>query len=75
MIGYFRSQLNKKRKEAHERELKEKLARKFENFDEMQSGIDRDKTDYTIIEIGGKALSVAKEQITIFNIDAPPLEV
>ena len=75
MIGYIKSHLDKKRKAVHEKELKAALAKKFENFDDTFAETGDDETDYTIIEIGGQFLSVAKEQITIFDVDAPPLKV
>ncbi len=55
----------KKRKDAHERELKKTLASKLANYENYN---DPTQNDFTEIAVGGKKLRVAKEHITINDL-------
>lgn len=55
----------KKRKDAHEQELKRTLASKVANYENNKHAA---QNDFTEVAIGGKKLRVAKEQITINDI-------
>ncbi|MBT3203363.1 MAG: hypothetical protein HOM14_06005 [Gammaproteobacteria bacterium] len=71
MFGIFQDHLEKKRKEAHELELKKALSLKFSNYDKKHfSSINKnpDNTDYTEITIHGSRMRVKKEHITIVDI-------
>jgi hypothetical protein len=74
----FADRREKKRKEEHERELKERLAKKFARYEaekalkeETARSVADDTTDvrdYTEIVVNGKKLRVAKEHITIHDL-------
>ena len=77
MISLIKSHRDKIRKQAREKALREALSNKLLDFDSTQTEAPaerEDATDYTFIEIEGNLLRVVKEHITIFDVDAPPLE-
>ncbi len=55
----------KKRKDAHEQELKRTLASKVANYEKHKESAQK---DFTEIAIGGKKVRVAKENITINDL-------
>jgi hypothetical protein len=75
MLGkILKERRERKAREAHERELKQRLAAKFASYNVSQQQTDDDSditqeiTDYTEIMFQGKPLRVAKEQITILDV-------
>ena len=71
---FFKDRKEKKQKEEHELKLKKALAEKFSNYDSSPAKSETttpksDQTDYTTITLNGQKLRVAKEQITIYDID------
>ena len=74
----FSDRKEQKKKEQHEKELKERLAKKVANYDaevESQNSSagdsedDTDASEHTEFVLNGKKLRVAKEQITIYDLD------
>jgi len=57
-----RKRRDKKRSEAHEKELKRSLAEKVSKYEILNN---EPKNDFTELVINGKKLRVAKEQITL----------
>jgi len=71
MFRIFKDHIEKKRKDAHELELKKALSKKFSNYDESHFNLasdPSDNTDYTEITLGGNKLRVKKEQITLSDV-------
>jgi hypothetical protein len=66
MFGWLsKKRREQKRKETHEKELKEALSKKLANYKEPESEL---VDDFTMLNIGGQKHRVAKEQITITDI-------
>jgi hypothetical protein len=80
MLGYIpKKRREQKRKEAHEKELKEALSKKLAHEKELKEALSKKLAnykepesepvdDFTMLDIDGKKHRVAKEQITITDI-------
>jgi cytidylate kinase len=76
MLGrFFKEKRERKAREQHERELKQRLAEKCARYtqlhgnDSTQTDVTQEITDYTEVMIQGKPTRVAKENITIHDLD------
>ena len=65
MLNILKEHLEKKRKEEHEKELKQALAQKSADVGSQYASHKEDDTEYTIVTINGESIRVKKEEITI----------
>ena len=65
MLNILKEHLEKKRKEEHEKELKQALAQKCADVGSQYASHKEDDTEYTIVTINGESIRVKKEEITI----------
>ena len=65
MLNILKEHLEKKRKEEHEKELKQALAQKCADVGSQYASHKEDETEYTIVTINGESIRVKKEEITI----------
>ena len=65
MLNILKEHLVKKRKEEHEKELKQALAQKCADVGSQYASHKEDDTEYTIVTINGESIRVKKEEITI----------
>ena len=72
MIDWFsKNHRDQKKRDAHEKDLKQSLAKKISEYEEIANN---QEDDHTEVFIGGKKIRVAKEQINIQDVDSgnPP---
>lgn len=65
MLGSARNRDEQKRRDEHEERLKKALAEKCANMGGQYFSHEEDETQYTVVTINGKSLTVRKEEITI----------
>ncbi len=65
MFGMFKWRKEKKRDKVDEKQLREALAEKCAAMGTEYASHGEDETEYTVITIKGKRLTVKKEEITI----------
>ena len=65
-----KKQREKKRKEAHEKALRDSLAEKISRYEQSRAGKSGhdDGRDYTELYVNGKKVRVAKQQITVTDV-------
>ena len=75
MIDWIsKKQREKKRKEAHEKALRDSLAEKVSRYEQSRTGENKDESedeggqDFTELFVNGKKLRVPKQEITVTDV-------
>lgn len=70
MFGFIKDRKEKKRKEAHEQELRRSLQNKLKKYDErlLQPDLESENTDFTEITVDGNPVRVRKNNITVHDL-------
>ncbi len=68
MLGILKDRREKKRKKEDEVQLKKALAEKCAEMGTEYASHGEDETEYTVVTINGKTITVKKEEITIVSL-------
>ena len=68
MFSILKENKEQKLKAEHEERLKKALAQKCADMGSQYASHREDKTEYTVVTINGKSITVKKEEITIESL-------
>ncbi len=68
MLGILKDRQEKKRKKEDEKQLRKALAEKCAEIGAEYASHGEDQTEYTVVTINGKTITVKKEEITIASL-------